>query len=311
MHDALSQSDPAVVLIATGDEWLARSIESILGPNHISLARSLAAKHALQFARTRQPDAILIQTRLPDMSGFDLCRALREEPANGVHTPILITSAGPSSRRERLDALRAGAWDFCEITPDTDELVLRIQTYVRAKRAIDQIRKSSLQDDLTGLYNLNGLMRRLQEVSSEALRYRRPLACLAIAPTVPRELVFFDARTQTEHMARVVTASCRTSDAIARLPSNEFIVIAPDTGPLGAQRLAERMLRAADDVNETVQPPDKIDVRIGFFAVPDFTAAAIRPIDMVVRATTALQRIPERATANRICAFDGQEVALS
>jgi two-component system cell cycle response regulator len=308
----LSSTEPAVVLIATGDEWLARSIESVLSPHQMTVTRALAGRQALVSARAKQPDAILIESRLPDMDSLDLCRVLRDDAGIAAYTPIIIVSVAPSRRRERLEALRAGAWEYCDLSPDAEELLLKLKTFVQAKVATDRIRQSSLQDDLTGLYNLQGLMRRLQEASSEALRHHRPLACLAIAPELSRDKAAPTSVTHAERMGRVVAQSCRASDAIARLPSNEFIVVATETGPLGAKRLAERVLDAAEQEDDDVEyAAGKLDLRIGFFAVTDFKAAALRPLDMLARATSALQRYAEGTGSNRITSFDAGEASLS
>ena len=312
MQHEPSAAHAPVVLVATGDEWLARSIESILAPNGVSVIKALNGKQTLDLARLDRPDAILLESRLPDVDSLDLCRALRDDPSLAPHTPILLASVAPARRRDRLEALRAGAWDFCDILPDTEELVLRIQTYLKAKVATDQIREASLMDDLTGLYNLQGLMRRLQEAGSEALRYHRPLACLAIAPELSHQSgrPRFDSLERTERMGRIVTNACRASDSIARLPSNEFVVLATETAPPGAQRLAERVIGAAQIDANQVQS-DIINLNIGYFAVWDFTSAAIQPVDMLVRATSALQLSRAGAGSHRIVGFDPQQTSLA
>jgi two-component system, cell cycle response regulator len=290
MHQR-SAEYPAEVLIASSDEWMARSIETILDPNQVTVVQALNGRQALSIARLHQPDAILIQSRLPDMDPLELCRTLRADPTLDPHTPIIVASVTPSTRRERVEALRAGAWDYCEISPDTEELLLRLDTYVRAKAASDQLRHASLLDHLTGLYNLQGLTRRLEEAASEARRYRRPLACLAISHDTAADAASPDLVKRTERVAKMVSETCRASDAIGRLRNNKFVVIAVETAPEGAQRLAERMIKAADQVRtELGVGHSELDVRVGFFAVPDFTSAAIRPTEMIARATAALQQ---------------------
>jgi diguanylate cyclase (GGDEF)-like protein len=290
MHQR-SADYPAEVLIASSDEWMARSIETILDPNEVTVIQALNGRQALSIARLHQPDAILIQSRLPDMDSLELCRTLRADPTLDPHTPIIVASVAPSSRRERVEALRAGAWDYCEITPDTEELLLRLDKYVRAKAATDQLRNASLLDHLTGLYNLQGLTRRLEEAASEARRYRRPLACLAIAHDVSSDTSVHDLLKRTERLAKMVSETCRASDAVGRLRTNKFVVIAVETAPEGAQRLAERMMAAADTVRtELGVAHSELDIRVGFFAVPDFTSAAIRPTEMIARATAAVQQ---------------------
>lgn len=309
-HETLVSAQP-IVLLASGDEWFARSLESLLSPSGIAVVKALTGRQALESARATRPDAIFIESRLPDIAGVELCRILRDDPAVTAHTPIIIATVAPAGRKDRIEALRAGAWDYCDLLPDTDELLLRLGTYMRAKIAADQMRHASLQDDLTGLYNLRGLMRRLEEVGGEAVRHRRPLACLALTAELVREAYVsrVSSKSMTEQVAEQVSKACRASDSVARLPTNEFVVLAPDTDPRGAQRLAERVVLAAEASTPGLKsdvPTPRVDVRVGFYAVADFTDAAIRPADVLARATAALQRSKDPRLDRQIVGF-GQE----
>jgi diguanylate cyclase (GGDEF)-like protein len=312
------QETPALhtplVLIASGDEWLARSLESMLTPNGIAVVKAMTGKQALEYTKSTRPDAIFMESRLPDMAGIDLCRTLRDDPILAAHTPILITTVAPANRRDRLEALRAGAWDYCDLLPDTEEILLRLGTYMRAKIAADQLRQASLQDDLTGLYNLRGLMRRLHEIGSEALRHGRAMACIAFSAGLPPEAAGrASGVATTERLAHLVAQACRGSDAIARLPSNEFVVLAPDTGPAGAHRLAERVLTAAKSHEASFGGAATLDltVRIGYYAVDDLTAAGIRPVEMLARATAALDRSRDQHPGSGIVGFGPESIPTS
>ena len=313
------QETPALhtplVLIASGDEWLARSLESMLTPTGIAVVKAMTGKQALEYTKSTRPDAIFMESRLPDMAAVDLCRSLRDDPILAAHTPILITTVAPAHRKDRLEALRAGAWEYCDLLPDTEELLLRLGTYIRAKIAADQLRQASLQDDLTGLYNLRGLMRRLHEIGSEALRHGRSMACIVFsAEHVPELVNRVGGIATTERLAQLVTIACRASDAIARLPGNEFVVLAPDTGPGGAQRLAQRVLRAAQS-SEPALPPTvptpRLNIRIGFYAVDNLTDAGIRPVDMLARATAALEKSREKHAGSGIVGFGPDSLSAS
>jgi diguanylate cyclase (GGDEF)-like protein len=312
------QETPALhtplVLIASGDEWLARSLESMLTPNGIAVVKAMTGKQALEYTKSTRPDAIFMESRLPDMAGIDLCRTLRDDPILAAHTPILITTVAPASRKERLEALRAGAWDYCDLLPDTEELLLRLGTYMRAKIAADQLRQASLQDDLTGLYNLRGLMRRLHEIGSEALRHGRAMACIAFSAELPADLPpRVGGIASTERLAHLVAQACRASDAIARLPSNEFVVLAPDTNPAGAHRLAERVLRAAQsaETGRQIAQVPRLSIRIGYYAVDDLADSGIRPVEMLARATAALERSREQHSGSGIVGFGPESISAS
>src|ERR1700677_1632141 len=67
---------PPLVLIATDQEWAARSLETLLGPNGYAVLRAYNGRQAVELARSAQPDVVIIDLRLGEGDGLDVCRAL-------------------------------------------------------------------------------------------------------------------------------------------------------------------------------------------------------------------------------------------
>ncbi|HEX7051964.1 MAG TPA: response regulator [Longimicrobiales bacterium] len=291
--------------MASAHEWLARSFESVLGPNGFAVLRAYTGAQALDHARDAQPDAIFLDVSLSDVHGVDICRTLRADPHTAPGTPIFLITSGPTSRQERLDALRSGAWELFTPPLDAEELLLKLGTYVTAKMDADRAREESLLDRLTGFYNIRGLLRRVRELGSDAFRYHRALACIAFSPDGDGESEPDDAaanRLPLDRLARLFKEMCRASDTIARLGQNEFIIVAPNTDSAGALDLARRLTAAAEAATDEDEEP--VRLRAGLYAVPDFQEAAIQPVEMLVRATMALRRSQTEPGAERIRAFD-------
>jgi PleD family two-component response regulator len=233
-----------LVLIANDQEWSARSLESILGPNGYAVVRAYTGQQALERARTSQPDLIILDAQMPDMHGFEVCRALRGDPRFSATTPIVITTSGPSGRTQRLEAYRAGAWEFLGQPLDGEALLLKLNTFLQSKREVDGLREENLLDPGTGLYNMRGLSRRAREIGAEAFRRRDPVACVVFAPDVEEseeETPEEEARRMADQVALLFRQAGRASDAIGRLGQSEYGVIAPATGPDAAVRLARRL----------------------------------------------------------------------
>src|ERR671918_2374882 len=171
-----------LVLIANDQEWSARSLESILGPHGYAVVRAYTGQQALERARTSHPDLIILDAQMPDMHGFEVCRMLRNDPRFSATTPIVITTSGPSGRTQRLEAYRAGAWEFLGQPLDGEALLLKLNTFLECKREVDGLREENLLDPGTGLYNMRGLSRRAREIGAEAFRRRDPIACVVFAP---------------------------------------------------------------------------------------------------------------------------------
>ncbi|MBI1722752.1 MAG: response regulator [Gemmatimonadetes bacterium] len=291
MPDRTPRSHPPLVLIANGQEWHTRSLESILGPHGYAVLRAYTGKQALERAHGAQPDVIIVDADLPDMDGLEVCRALRDNPRISASTPILVTSASHPNRQQRLDALRAGAWDYLTRPLDGEELQLRLDAYVRAKFEADRAREEGLLDELTGLYNIRGLARRARELGSQAFRNSAPFACVVFAPHVEvEEMESAEAEAAAsaaaERLAKALRDSGRVSDAIGRLGPSEFAVIAQGTDAEGAVKLAERLARTIEGTGEG---STKFRMRAGYDAVSNYHEAPIEPADMLVRATIAMR----------------------
>lgn len=115
------------ILIVEDEPAVARGLEYGLTSEGFHVLRAETGEKALALARSRDPHLILLDIRLPDMSGFDVCRQLRAE---GLRQPILILTA----RDEELDrvmGLELGADDYVVKPYRLRELIARIRALLR------------------------------------------------------------------------------------------------------------------------------------------------------------------------------------
>jgi DNA-binding response OmpR family regulator len=144
--------------------------------------KAYTGKQALELVQKVSPDVVMVDFHLPDMDGIDVARELRQSGSVDPVTPLLMMTAATVGRAERLEALGAGAWDILRHPVDPNELILRMETFVKAKHEADRVREEGLMDPGTGLYNVRGLLRRATELSADAVRFERPLSCIAFGP---------------------------------------------------------------------------------------------------------------------------------
>ena len=299
-----------LVLIANDQEWSARSIESILGPNGYNVVRAYTGQQALERARTAQPDLIILDAQMPDMHGFEVCRALRGDPRFSATTPIVITTSGPSGRTQRLEAYQAGAWEFLGQPLDGESLLLKLATFLQSKREVDALREESLLDPGSGLYNMRGLARRAKEIGAEAFRRRDPLACVVFSPDAESSdevEVSSEEEEQrlNDQVALLFRQAGRASDAIGRLGQSEFAVIAPATGPEAALRLVRRLGGTVEGTPVPVRGGERsVRIKAGYCAVPDFAESSVDAVELLLRATTALRDLKREGNGERVRAFE-------
>src|SRR5437867_12041091 len=115
-----SQSHAPLVLIASGGEWVGRSLENVLESNGYTVLRVESGRRALELARRTNPDAILLDDSLADIDAVDVCHALRDDPLFNRATPIFITAAAQHASRVRSAAYASGAWEYCTHPLDVD-----------------------------------------------------------------------------------------------------------------------------------------------------------------------------------------------
>jgi len=295
-----------LVLLVDDQEWTSRSIESILRPKGHVVLKAYTSQQAIDLVQKVSPDAIIVDYHLPDIDGIDLMARLKQSPTVPTSTPILMITSGAMGRAERLEALAAGAWDILTHPVDANELILRMDTFVRAKQEGDRIRDEGLTDMETGFYNARGILRRAKEIGADAVRFDRPVTCVAFGPQSLEGAHSADARLQqvSRRMAAALKAVTRLSDTIGRMGPGEFIVVAPGTNPDGAVRLADRVLQAI----ETADHQGDLDleqlrqVRAGFCSVKGDEPTT--PEDLLLKATMALRRAQADDDSFRIRAYE-------
>ena len=114
-------------LLIEDDKSIATSIELMLKLEDISLYCTDSGEEGVDLGKLYDYDIILLDLNLPDISGFDVLRALR---VARVKTPILILS-GLGATEDKVKGLVSGADDYITKPFHKDELVARIRAIVR------------------------------------------------------------------------------------------------------------------------------------------------------------------------------------
>jgi two-component system, OmpR family, KDP operon response regulator KdpE len=117
--------DPRI-LVVDDERQILRALKVILREAGYEVAEATTIEEALDTAAVRPPDAAIIDLMLPDGSGVELCRRLRE----WSQMPILVLSA-VGEEDAKVEALEAGADDYVTKPFGTRELVARLAAALR------------------------------------------------------------------------------------------------------------------------------------------------------------------------------------
>jgi DNA-binding response OmpR family regulator len=157
------------ILIVEDERAVARGLEYGLSKEGFEVLWAETGQRALDLVRAQDPKLILLDIRLPDISGFDVCRQLR---ADGCRAPILMLTA----RDEELDkvlGLELGADDYVVKPFSLRELTSRIRALLR--RAYGDL---STAGDRSGQVRFGDI-----EIDVERLLVRRDGRLVDLTPT--------------------------------------------------------------------------------------------------------------------------------
>jgi two-component system KDP operon response regulator KdpE len=126
------------ILVIDDEQQILRALRTILSQQNYQVTATGTGEEGLALATAKQPDMIILDLGLPDMSGVEVCQQLRE----WTDLPVIILSAH-DSEAEKVAALDAGADDYLTKPFGVDELLARVRVALR-HRAKAQGGKSNL-----------------------------------------------------------------------------------------------------------------------------------------------------------------------
>jgi putative two-component system response regulator len=123
----------AQVLIVDDQEANTRLLEGILrGAGYTRLTSTTDSREVLSIFTSLQPDLVLLDLKMPHVTGFEVMEQLKPLIPSGVYLPILVLTADVNGEVKRR-ALSAGAIDFLTKPFDTIEVLLRINNLLKTR----------------------------------------------------------------------------------------------------------------------------------------------------------------------------------
>ena len=120
----------------------------------------------------------------------------------------------------------------------------------------------ALIDPVTGLFNYAFLSYKLDEEFKRARRFHAPLACAMLG---------FESQASDDtlrELSSIFLAASRDTDVLGRFDENSFLFLLPNTGPDGAEIMAQRVANTADESRLLDLVGDRIELSIGIANFP-------------------------------------------
>ena len=119
----------ARILVVEDEADIREVLEYNLKRDGHDVVLTSTAKDGLRHARERRPDLVLLDLMLPDGSGTELCKALRQDAATRGVRVVMLTAKGEEI--DRVIGFELGADDYIVKPFSVRELLLRVQAVLR------------------------------------------------------------------------------------------------------------------------------------------------------------------------------------
>ena len=281
MNDPVSLTQNQLPILIVDDNRLQRSVlEAYLKASGYEVVSAENGKEALDIFRTGYFPIIMTDWVMPEMSGLELCRAIRQDDSGRYTYIVMLTSL--DSKNDIIAALDAGADEYLVKPVHQAELTARLKTARRIldlelsqQRYIETIKNLSLIDTVTGVFCRRYLDERIPQEIKRAYRYQRSLSVILIGIHQFEELIAAHGHYTGDTVVKICADSLKDAvrkdvDWIARYGQDSFAAILPETDLAEAMIVAKRLrIRVASMVVKLQDSELKVTASFG---VSGFTA---------------------------------------
>jgi DNA-binding response OmpR family regulator len=136
---ANTNARPPRILIADDDPQAAELMEAYMTDQGYDLAIAVDGEQTLKLLTEWSPDVVLLDVMMPRISGFEVCKRLRADPATRDVAVLMITALDQASDIDR--AVEAGTDDFVSKPINKKEVLHRVRALLKTrqhKRELDR-----------------------------------------------------------------------------------------------------------------------------------------------------------------------------
>ncbi|MCF8110196.1 MAG: diguanylate cyclase [Desulfobacteraceae bacterium] len=236
------------ILVVDDDFMVRDAIEQYLSQHDYQTFAAQSAKEALEFLQQYPIEVMITDIMLSSTNVLELTETVKKSYNTAV---IIMTGYIDDYFYE--EAIRKGADEFVMKPVQFEELRLRLKRLLRERRLerehiqmLDALKKLSITDDLTRLYNSRHFYQQVETEINRHTRYDRPLSLLLL--DIDHFKMYNDKYGHPEgdrilsHLGKLISEFIRDMDTAYRYGGEEFTVILPETNSKDAVKVCKRIM---------------------------------------------------------------------
>ena len=137
----MPEQPPATILIVDDTEASRYAVSRILRKARFAVHEAATGEDALRLA-AEKPDLVILDVNLPDMSGYEVCRRIKADPAT-ASIPVLHLSASFVESEDRSEGLESGADGYLTYPLEPRELIANVRALLRVREAEKAVRAAA------------------------------------------------------------------------------------------------------------------------------------------------------------------------
>ena len=240
-----------LILVVDDDQRVCEVLKELLGALQFPTGSTISGAEALNILKDRPYTFVLVDMRMPEMSGMELIRRLKESFPN----VSVIAMTGYADEYKYVDIINAGANDFLKKPIDIAELEAKILRCINERDLKKELSRLSMTDSLTGLFNQRQFYIRLREEIVRSTRQKHPLALILLDLDNFKEFNDKHGHIAGDEALRNVGKAIQRSiregvDSGYRYGGDEFAIILIDSDILIAEEIGKRVRMAIHDGGE-------------------------------------------------------------
>ncbi len=128
------------ILVVDDDPRNRRLLEEYLIAAGYEVRLAPDGRTALALASERPPDLVLLDVMMPDLSGLEVCRQLKNDPRTRLCQVVLVTALDGTP--QRVEGLDTGADDYIAKPVRREEFMAKVRSMLRARRLLAELEEA-------------------------------------------------------------------------------------------------------------------------------------------------------------------------